>query len=75
MKTAAFYITLIVSVGLIVGGFFVPPMGVIDGSVLQAVGLLLAFGVIGQLPTIIATAKTTKVQAGNVNIEIEGKTE
>lgn len=38
-----FYVTLIVSIALIVGGFIVPPMGMIDGSVLTAVGLLLMF--------------------------------
>lgn len=32
-----------ISAALIVGGFFCPPMGKIDGSVLQACGILLAF--------------------------------
>ena len=36
-------ICFFVSVGLIVGGFFTPPMGVVDGSVLTAVGELLLF--------------------------------
>ncbi|MDD7630671.1 MAG: hypothetical protein SOY43_09050 [Parabacteroides sp.] len=40
MKT--FYITLITSILLIIGGFICPPMGIIDSSVLTAVGLLLA---------------------------------
>lgn len=31
------------SIALLVGGFFCPPMGVIDGSVLQAAGICLAF--------------------------------
>ena len=38
-----FFICLIVSLGLFVGGFFVPPMGEIDGSILKAVGELLGF--------------------------------
>ena len=38
-----FWIAFIVSIGLIVGGFFVPPVGVIDGSVLTATGILSAF--------------------------------
>ena len=33
-----FIICLSVSVAMIVGGFFVPPLGVIDGSVITAVG-------------------------------------
>jgi hypothetical protein len=36
--------TMFVCAGLIIGGFFVPPMGIIDGSVLTAVGELGAFG-------------------------------
>lgn len=38
-----FFICLLVSLGLIIGGFLLPPTGVIDGSVLTAVGELIAF--------------------------------
>lgn len=55
-----FYFNLIVSIALIVGGFFVPPLGIIDGSVLTAVGELLFFGVILQVPSIINSAKDGK---------------
>ena len=48
-----FYLNLVVSIALIVGGFFVPPVGVIDGSVLTAVGLLLMFSVIEKIPEAI----------------------
>ena len=44
MKT--FYVNLVISILLIVGGFLVSPVGVIDGSVLTAVGLLLMFSAI-----------------------------
>ena len=45
----AFWITLGISIGLMVGSAFVPPLFVIDGSIFKAVGLLflwptLAFG-------------------------------
>ena len=40
-----FYITFALSVLLIVSGFLIPPTGVIDGSVLTAVGELLMFSV------------------------------
>lgn len=46
-------ITLVVSILLIVGGFFCPPMGSIDGSVLTAVGLLILFSLIEKLPEAI----------------------
>ena len=59
-----------VSIGLLVGGFFTPPMGVIDGSVLTAVGLLFAFGALGQVPVIIEVAGYAKISSGNTTIEI-----
>ena len=52
-----FRITLILSILLIVGGFVCPPIGVIDSSVLTAVGMLLAFAILAQIPTLIEAAK------------------
>lgn len=39
----AFWIAFVVSICLMVGGFFAPPFGVIDGSVLTSTGILSAF--------------------------------
>ena len=55
-----FRVTLILSILLIVGGFVCPPMGVIDSSVLTAVGMLLAFAILAQVPTLIEAAKGGK---------------
>ena len=55
-KTIPFWICLIVSIGLIVAGFCVPPMGIIDGSVLTAVGILFGFASLAQVPVIIEVA-------------------
>lgn len=46
----AFFSTLVVSLGLLIGSFFAPPQGKIDGTVLAGVGEsllwpVLAFGV------------------------------
>ena len=38
-----FWVAFVVSICLIVGGFFAPPLGVIDGSVLTGAGILSAF--------------------------------
>lgn len=46
-----FLVCMTLAAALFVGGFFCPPMGVIDGSVLTAGGILLGFaalGVVGQ---------------------------
>ena len=40
---ATFAVCFITSLALIIAGFLLPPMGVIDGSVLTAVGELLLF--------------------------------
>ena len=66
MKT--FHVLLSVSVLLIVGGFFVPPIGVIDGSVLSAVGLLLMFATIDKIPEAIMAGKSVKISKGDLTI-------
>ena len=65
-----FYVNLVVSICLIVGGFFVPPLGVIDGSVLTAVGLLLMFSVIAKIPEAIKAGKSVKISNGESSVEI-----
>lgn len=65
-----FYITLATSLMLIVGGFLVPPVGVIDGSVLTAVGLLLMFSVIEKVPEAIKAGRNIKLQKGDSSVEI-----
>jgi hypothetical protein len=40
----------IIALGLIVAGFFVPPVGVIDGSVIQAVGEIIGIIAILEVP-------------------------
>jgi hypothetical protein len=59
-----------VSVGLVVGGFFVPPMGVIDGSCLTAVGELLLFPTILYAYRAIELGLTVKFNHGDTSIEI-----
>lgn len=70
-KTLPFWICLIVSVVLFVGGFCVPPMGVIDGSILKAVGILFGFAVVAQIPIIIETAEYAKITHGDTIIEVD----
>lgn len=65
-----FYITFVLSVALIVGGFFCPPIGVVDGSVLSAVGLLLLFATIEKIPEAIKAGKSIKVQKGDFSAEV-----
>lgn len=70
MSRITFAICFFVSVGLIIGGFFVPPIGVIDGSILTAIGELLL------LPTLlygfraVELGLTIKFSKGDATIEI-----
>lgn len=68
-----FRLTLILSILLIVGGFLCPPMEVIDGSVLTAVGLLLAFATLAQVPQLVDAVrggKSIRLQKGDFSAEV-----
>lgn len=66
----AFWVSFICSISLIIGGFFVPPTGVIDGSVLTAVGELFAFGCLFELPPMLNNSKKLKLKKGDTELEI-----
>lgn len=71
-----FYVNLVISIALIVGGFLLPPTGIIDGSVLSAVGELLMFGVIAQIPRIldaVRNGKSLKFQKGDFGVEVSAE--
>lgn len=65
-----FRLTFVLSVLLLVGGFFCPPMGIIDGSVLTAVGLLLMFSIIEKIPDAVKAGKSFKIQKGDFSEEV-----
>ena len=70
MSRITFAICFFVSVGLIIGGFFVPPMGVIDGSILTAIGELLLFPTLLYAYRAIELGLTVKFNHGDTSIEI-----
>lgn len=55
-----FKASVLISIGLLIAGFIVPPTGVIDGSVLVAVGEI---GIIINIPVFFAHASTNKLEA------------
>lgn len=65
-----FYITFSLSTLLIIAGFLLPPPGVIDGSVLTAVGELLMFTVIARIPEAIKAGKSVKISKGDFTAEV-----
>ena len=55
---------------LFVGGFFCPPIGVIDGSVLTAAGILLGFAALGVAGQNLANGKDVIFHHGQTEITI-----
>lgn len=70
LSRMTFIVCFFVSVGLIVGGFFVPPMGIIDGSCLTAVGELLLFPTLLYAFRAVELGLKVKFQKGETSIEI-----
>lgn len=66
----AFWCTGAVSAILIIAGFIVPPMGVIDGTVLTAVGEMLVFPVIYTAYNAIMSGKEIKLNHGKTSITV-----
>jgi uncharacterized Tic20 family protein len=60
-----------VAVVLIIVGFFVPPMGIIDGSVIKAVGELFAFAALFEVPHCIIIAKDKNISIKHNNTEVK----
>lgn len=65
-----FFICLGVSIALFVGGFFCPPMGQIDGSVLTAGGVLFGFAALGVIGQNLAHGKDIIFRKGDVELEV-----
>ena len=66
-----FLICLCVSVGLIVASFVTPPMWLIDGSVLAAVGELFGFAALAEIMAAIERGHSASITHGNTTIEIK----
>ena len=69
--TIALWVCIVAAVGLFIASFLVPPMGVIDGSVLRAVSLLFAFASLAVTREAIREGLGAKMTHGNTTIEIK----
>ena len=75
MDKYIFYICLAFSLSLFIGGFFCPPMGVIDGSVLKAGGILLGFATLAVAGQNLANGKDVTFSHGDTKVEINDEEE
>lgn len=73
------YLLLLLVFGLFVASFFLPPLGIIQPSVLQAGAIILGFAwlfyVTANIPTFIQRGAHIKASYGNANITISNDDE
>ena len=69
----AFWITLTIAIGLIIGGFFTPPMGEVSGSVLTAVGEIFLWPSLAFGAKTLDTGHQATIKKGDVEINIKEK--
>ena len=70
MNHWAFWVCLVISIGLIIGSFFVPPMGVIDGSILASVGELFGFATLATVIEAIKKGSDVTISHGSTTVGI-----
>lgn len=66
----AFWICLCVAIILLVASFLLPPIGIVDNSVLLAVSELWGFGALGAFSNAIAKGMGAKVSKGDTSLEV-----
>lgn len=59
------------ALALFAGSFFVPPLGVIDGSILKAASVLLGFGVVWLAAHVVdKDTRNIKLSHGDTSLEL-----
>lgn len=70
-----FLVCLVVSIVLIITSFFIPPLAIIDGTVLAAVGELFGFAALGEVVAAVERGHGATISHGNTTIEIKKEEE
>jgi len=63
-----FWVLLFIGAGFVIGSFFIPPMGVIDSSVLAAFGEMQGFASLGVGFECVYLGMEVKLQKGDTEI-------
>lgn len=66
----SFFVCLSASIILLTAGFVTPPLGVIDSSVLTAVGELFCYPALASFVYTLGRGKKLSLSHGNTNVEI-----
>lgn len=67
----AFWISFAVAVGLLIASFLIPPLGVIQPSVLQGVAEIFAFALLGIVADAIQKGSDIRLSKGDMSIEVD----
>lgn len=70
-----FLVCVVVSIGLIIASFLTPPMWIIDGSVLAAVGEIFGFAALGEVAAAIERGHSATITHGGTTIEVKKEDE
>lgn len=70
MHRWTFMVCLALSIGLIVASWFVPPMAVVDGSVLAAVGEIFGFAALGTVINAIDKGHKATITKGDTTLTV-----
>lgn len=65
-----FWVTLIISIGLMIGGALTPPLFIIDGSIFKAVGLLFLWPTLAFGAKAVEDGRVAKFNFGRSSIHI-----
>lgn len=70
-----FFVCLGITIALFIGGFFCPPMGAIDGSVLTAGGILFGFATLAVAGQNLANGKDVTFRNGDTEVTVSDEEE
>lgn len=63
-----FWICLVSTLSLLIAGFFVPPQGIIDASVLTAGAILFAFAALSKVDKLLAKGYDARIHHGDTSV-------
>lgn len=66
----AFWLSLVISLCLIIGGFFSPPQGIVDGSILESAGIIFLYPALAFGAKALEEHNKVKISHGSTTISI-----
>lgn len=66
----AFWLSLVISLCLIIGGFFSPPQGVVHGSILESAGIIFLYPALAFGAKALEEHNKVKISHGSTTISI-----